>query len=981
MAKIKLEFESFLFRYLIKHYLTPKNPEYAYDTEKGGYNPAFQNISDDSFHCPLQVDEKRIFALRSDFILATGSKNYGKCSFHKPFSMFSDDLHQYLDSKDRYGHPSLAVPHDEYNGSAYYAGWLAQREGYLQIYLYSGRFHRTFTLDECTLVETYLTKQFINAYGEQPIRFYDPEDSEDSDEFTKFLKNDHLETLFREYDIKAYNDLLKSIPIKEKHYRAFLSTQPDGTKLSKTLTKLPHSLIKIAGSVCPLGKTLGEGIFGKTKLSDKNFAIKIEKTTDETQEHIILNDLKQLKGFVARTDKDKTYTQLNYLKSTLHQLLTPYNLKLCSRKPANSKILPHFFYLYLEADEIKYTYQNESNNILDKKLKAADISKDNYEHLKQKLKSPSMQFFSRNTANKDFPYTLWEFEPKYTQIPKNRVSIYINDEGKLCAAFRSKDKQIKTLVFDTNAFELKPKDYRYAICKDRPTTCEKEKTFYLYLNDGGLRCLYRDKNQEEQRWVIEEKSNFYKLLQQVFDRENHKPRIISYYNETLQISLNKASGLVLNELDNNSRIDLAIDLCLEVAALHEGLKSVSKKGYAHRDLKPHNIMIDSKGVVHLIDYGFSKPNPDEISNPKTRPYGTPRYLPDYTKYPNGLSYEQYDIIALKRVLYLPLTFFSLHGKTTVSEFEQKTQSLLSEALLNTFELKSFVNTETIKQCETPISARTLAAVFILTKLGIPPKIYEAELLKNIDLCKKITDIYTRGPLQPNQKKELITRAFSQASTDSVEEESASFGEELEILNSEDETIPKNHPLPTKQLLDKKEPHETEVQALNAQIKALQNTILLQNKQLQEEKEKHDKETNKLKVHIENLQNGQSEHRKEFKKLQNLNHILFEDKVKLVAKIEDDESKISRLEQQAQELITSNNTLNQRVNELLDTNLTTNYTYSKRYHFYEDKPSESEGLSPKFNAPKGDDFKNEIKNTSVTEELNLTSINIKNPSSS
>ena len=101
-----------------------------------------------------------------------------------------------------------------------------------------------------------------------------------------------------------------------------------------------------------------------------------------------------------------------------------------------------------------------------------------------------------------------------------------------------------------------------------------------------------------------------------------------------------------------------------------------------------------------------------------------------------------------------------------------------------------------------------------------------------------------------------------------------------------------------------------------------------------------------------MQNGQSEYRKEFKKLQNLNHILLEDRAKLEAKSKEDGSKISLLEQQAQELITNNNTLNQRVNTLLDTNHTDTHTYSKRYHFYEDKPVEPEEC----NELKDDDLK-------------------------
>ncbi|KTC82749.1 hypothetical protein [Legionella cincinnatiensis] len=204
----------------IKSNIPPVNPKYSYSDE-GSINPGYQEIT--SIHAPLQPQEKRIWALRSDFILATGVKNayekeYGYMGFK---DSFSKSVHSFLNWKDRYGHPSLTVPEGDYDGSAFYAGYICQRKGYLQVYLVSGRFERNDLNEEQTcILEAYIAAQFQAVYGNQEIVF-DYGDSNIPSYHATFFSDKPFEKTNpqRRYNQSSIQNILQNIPIaprKEK---------------------------------------------------------------------------------------------------------------------------------------------------------------------------------------------------------------------------------------------------------------------------------------------------------------------------------------------------------------------------------------------------------------------------------------------------------------------------------------------------------------------------------------------------------------------------------------------------------------------------------------------------------------------------------------------------------------------------------------------------------------------------------------------
>lgn len=197
----------------IKKYIPPVKPKYNYPGE-GCINPGYENIA--GVRYPLRFQEKRIWALRSDFILATGVKNayqseYGYTGLK---DSFSESVHTFLNWKDRYGHPSLTLAEGDYDGSAFYAGYICQRKGYLQVYLVSGRFERTdLSTEQARILEAYIASQFQAAYGDQDIVF-DFGDSNVPQYHATFFSNGLFDSSNpqRRYNKLTIRDILKNIP-------------------------------------------------------------------------------------------------------------------------------------------------------------------------------------------------------------------------------------------------------------------------------------------------------------------------------------------------------------------------------------------------------------------------------------------------------------------------------------------------------------------------------------------------------------------------------------------------------------------------------------------------------------------------------------------------------------------------------------------------------------------------------------------------
>lgn len=186
---------------------------------------------------PLNHEEWRIWAFRTDGIVATGIKNSGINSRETvQLPLYLDEYQKsFIDTSQRFGHPSLAVPYDDYDGSVYYAGWLQQIDKengkYLEAFLTSGRFHnRDLKFAHLVYLEFYLAIEFNKAYGEQDILFFD-----------------HLSYKARRYDVKTLKTfawLDQNVDNLNPFFELLFSTVPNKARLLQYLVVLLQGCVK-----------------------------------------------------------------------------------------------------------------------------------------------------------------------------------------------------------------------------------------------------------------------------------------------------------------------------------------------------------------------------------------------------------------------------------------------------------------------------------------------------------------------------------------------------------------------------------------------------------------------------------------------------------------------------------------------------------------------------------------------------------------
>jgi serine/threonine-protein kinase len=97
----------------------------------------------------------------------------------------------------------------------------------------------------------------------------------------------------------------------------------------------------------------------------------------------------------------------------------------------------------------------------------------------------------------------------------------------------------------------------------------------------------------------------------------------------------------IGRLPEDKGVELARQLCLALAAAHE-------RGVLHRDLKPHNVMIDGRGQVRLTDFGLAGFH-DSFEGADLRA-GTPAYMAPEQRAGREVSVQS-DLYALGLVLY------------------------------------------------------------------------------------------------------------------------------------------------------------------------------------------------------------------------------------------------------------------------------------------------------------------------------------------
>lgn len=179
--------------------------------------------------------------------------------------------------------------------------------------------------------------------------------------------------------------------------------------------------------------------------------------------------------------------------------------------------------------------------------------------------------------------------------------------------------------------------------------------------EPNIVCIYEVIESSDYYWIITEYIEGYTLAE-IF--RNGYTQNLDFKIKDAKLSINLTSYKLLKWMRKITKA---------VIYIHE-------KGYAHKDLKPANIMITIEGKVKIIDLGMScKNNVDYKTDPKgcsTNIRGTPNYLAPEV-FLRKLKIDgnfQTDIYALGATFYFMATNEMLYPSTKTSQFIAKIES-------------------------------------------------------------------------------------------------------------------------------------------------------------------------------------------------------------------------------------------------------------------------------------------------------------------
>src|ERR671918_2266965 len=188
------------------------------------------------------------------------------------------------------------------------------------------------------------------------------------------------------------------------------------------------------------------------------------------------------------------------------------------------------------------------------------------------------------------------------------------------------------------------------------------------IGAGGMANVYLAEDQELGRRVAikilnDRHANDEQFIER-FRREaknaaalNH-PNIVSIYDrgnaeDTYYIAMEFLDGRTLKELivsRGAAPINVAIEYARQILS---ALRFAHRHGIVHRDIKPHNVLVDSDGHVKVTDFGIARAGASQMTETGSI-VGTAQYLSPEQARGTGVD-QRSDIYSLGVVLYELLT--------------------------------------------------------------------------------------------------------------------------------------------------------------------------------------------------------------------------------------------------------------------------------------------------------------------------------------
>ena len=188
------------------------------------------------------------------------------------------------------------------------------------------------------------------------------------------------------------------------------------------------------------------------------------------------------------------------------------------------------------------------------------------------------------------------------------------------------------------------------------------------LGEGGMGVVYKAEDTKLGRPVALKFLPSHLLgdteVRKRFEREAKASAALSHANVCTVHEIDEADGqtfIAMEFIEGESldkriekgplKLDEALDIAQQIA---QGLDAAHEKGVVHRDIKPQNVMVDSKGHVTIMDFGLAQLTQASLLTRPDQTMGTTFYMSPEQTEGSGTD-RRTDIWSLGVVLYEMVT--------------------------------------------------------------------------------------------------------------------------------------------------------------------------------------------------------------------------------------------------------------------------------------------------------------------------------------